>query len=281
MTALYLGGAVFFASLYAITETSFAMIGLGSFAWLGAIQLFNSAAARLPGPVARPIHWAHAMTFELFAFLGVAVLRFIPMRETLSGQGRPILLVHGYLNHGSVWTFFKKRLENSGLGPIYAIHLGHPFRSIQEYAQKVKVKADGIAQQTGRKDLVLIGHSMGGLVASFYATHLAPPQTVTDVITIGSPLAGTPMAHIALGPNGREMEPNSELVQNLRAAIAKNAQQIRFHHIATKSDQLVLPGRSAALSDNNHFIYEDIGHASLLYSSRVSSKILEWITPTL
>lgn len=280
MTALYFGGAIFFGPLYAITKTSFAMVGLGVFAWLGAIQLLNTIAPRTPQPIARTIHWVHAMTFELFAFLGVALLRFIPMRETVLGKGRPILLIHGYLNHGSVWTFFKKRLESSGLGPIYAIHLGHPFRSMQEYAQKVKVKAEAIAQQTGRKDLILIGHSMGGLVGSLYAISLAPPQTVTDVITIGSPLAGTPMAHIALGPNGREMEPNSPLLQSLQTAIAKNP-QIRFHHIATKCDQLVLPGHSAALANNNCFIYEDMGHASLLYSSRVTFKILEWLKQTL
>ncbi len=243
-------------------------------AWLGGIRLLNRAAPRLP--FAPLVHWLHAMTFEVFAFLCVAALRFTPLRDIVEGKDQPILLVHGYMNHGSVWVFQKRRLRALGLGPIFTIHLGHPFRSIRFYAEKVKAKAEAIANQTGRRDLILIGHSMGGLVSSWYATQLAPPHSVTDVITIGSPLAGTPLARLGLGPNAREMEPESPFLKELQAAIAKN-QTVRFHHIATKTDQLVIPGTSAAIVENKHFILEDIGHASLLYSRRVTAKIHEWL----
>lgn len=261
------------AALFAYTEAF--PIGVFAFSWLGGIQLLNLAAPRLP--FSRLIHWTHAMTFEVPAFLGVAAMRFIPTRETVHGNGQPILLVHGYMNHSTVWRFPKKRLESLGLGPVYTISLGHPFKSIREYGEKVKVKAEQIAKATGRKDLILIGHSMGGLVSSWYAAKLAPRGTVTDVITIASPLNGTPVAHIGLGPNAREMRPNSDLLQELRAGIA-DSRDIRFHHIATKSDQLVVPGHSAVIKQNNHHIYEDLGHAGLLYSRRVTDQIAEWIS---
>ncbi len=242
--------------------------------WFGVIRLLNSVAPRLP--FSRLIHWMHAMTFEVPAFLSVAAMRFIPDRERVQGKGRPILLVHGYMNHSSVWRYLKKRLESFGLGPIYTISLGHPFKSIREYAEKVKVKAEEIAKETGRNDLILIGHSMGGLVSLWYAAKLAAPATVTDVITIASPLNGTPIAHIGLGQNAREMEPNSALLQEMRAEIA-NRRDVRFHHLATKSDQLVLPGYSAVIPQNNHMIYEDMGHASMLYSRRVTDQIVKWV----
>lgn len=240
------------------------------FGWFGFIQLLNRAFN------ARAIHWMHAMTFEPFALLGAALLRIVPLSKTIQGPGRPILLVHGYGNHGCVWFLQKKELEAKGLGPIYAINLGHPFKSIRYYAEKVKAKADLIAQETGRNDLILIGHSMGGLVSAWYATKLAEKNKVTDVITIASPLAGTPMARLALGINAREMEPNSSFVQELKLAMNEN-KTVRFHHIATRSDQLVIPGLSAALPDNNHYILDDLGHASLLYSKRVSNKLFEWL----
>lgn len=261
------------AIAFAYTNVFFA--GVIGFSWLGGILLLNLAAPKLP--FSRAINWAYAMTFELLALLAVAVMRLIPMKEMALGRGgRPILLVHGYMNHGSVWRFPKKRLEALGLGPIYTISLGHPFRSIRWYAEKVKAKAELIAQETGRKDLILIGHSMGGLVSSWYATQIAPALSVTDVITIGSPLFGTPMAHIGLGENAREMEPNSPFLEILRAGIAQK-KEIRFYHIATKSDQLVIPGSSAVIPENEHFIFEDIGHASLLYSREVTDQIGQWL----
>lgn len=243
-------------------------------AWFGAVRLLNSKAHNLP--LSRLIHWIHAMTFELFAFPSAALLRLIPLKEMHPGSGQPILLVHGYLHQGSVWRVQKKRLEKLGLGPIYTISLGHPFRSIGHYAEKIRVKAEMIEKETGRKDLILIGHSMGGLVSSWYATQLAPQNTVTDVITLGSPLSGTPMARIGLGENARQMEPHSPFLNQLREAVNQN-KSIRFRHIATRSDQIVLPGASALYPENEHVIYEDLGHVSLLYSSRVANQIHKWV----
>lgn len=244
------------------------------FAWLGSVRIFNLASSRFPfSPL---IHWIHAVTFEIPALLGVMVIRLIPTKERVQGKGQPILLVHGYMNHGSVWQIPKKRLEALGLGPVYTVNLGHPFRSIRLYAEKVKEKAEKIAQETGRSDLILIGHSMGGIVSSWYATQLAPPNTVTDVVTIGSPLHGTRMARIGFGENAREMRLNSPFLQQLRDAMMER-KEIRFHHIGTKSDLLIIPGSSSIIEQNNHFVFDDIGHASLLYSKRVVNKIAEWI----
>lgn len=245
-------------------------------AWLGAIQVFNAAAARMGRKVARGIHALHAFSFEFLALSGVAILRFFPNREKIRGSGRPILLVHGYLNHGSVWTFQKIYFKNLNIGPVYTINLGNPFRKIEEYAELVKVKADEIAKETGREDLTLVGHSMGGLVSSWYAMQLARPGRVTDIITIGSPWAGTPMAYLALGANARQMRPHSEFLNSLLSLMEKNP-QIEFYHIASRSDQLVIPGDSAVLKNHDYLIIEDIGHSSLLYSRRVAHKIAGWL----
>jgi len=116
---------------------------------------------------------------------------------------------------------------------------------------------------------------MGGLVSAEYATRLAPPNTVTDVITLGSPWAGTPLARVAIGENAREMEPHSTYLEKLKRDLIEH-KEIRFCQVATKRDQIVIPGTSAALKNYEHFILEDVGHVSLLYSQRVSKKILAW-----
>lgn len=242
------------------------------------LYLLNALTPSLPKPIRRFIQWSHAIFFECFVLLGVVFSRIFRRRlrgATGASDGCPILLVHGYLNDSRVWRYFIRNL--TGLGPVYTIDLGHPFKSIKEYAEKVKAKALEIEKATGRKELILIGHSMGGLVSAWYAMRLAEPGKVTHVITIASPLSGTPVARIAIGPNGREMERNSALIQELQQAIAQN-DQIHFYHIASQSDLLVVPGISALLGKSDrHLIIEDLGHASMLYSKRVCDQISEWL----
>lgn len=261
------------AAIFAYTEVF--PLGAPLFAWMAGIQIFNSFAPKLP--FSRLIHWMHAMTFELFALLGVPALRCIPLGKRVHGKGQPILLVHGYMNHSSVWFLFKNQLKTLGFGPVYTINLGHPFRSIREYALKVKEKAEAIAGETGQQKLILIGHSMGGLVSSFYAAKMAPPDTVTHVITIASPLSGTWVAHIGIGPNAREMRPNSELLKELKSDMEKR-KDIHFFHMGTKTDQLIIPSSSAFIPENQSFLFEDLGHASLLYSKRSAAQIASWLS---
>lgn len=272
---IHFSAPILLASAVVLSLTEAAPVAPAFFVWLAFIQILNVLAPRLPCP--KLIHWTYAMTYEGLALAGIALLRLIPMSKKTCGNGRPILLIHGYINHGRVWRMQKKRLEAKGFGPIYFINLGHPFKSISDYAEKVKGKVEEIAKETNRKDLILIGHSMGGLVSCFYGTKLAAPGTVTDIITIGSPFIGTPMARIGLGRNAREMEPKSSFLKELVEAVNQTA-HINFHHIASKTDQLVIPGGSAIIPHHKHFIYEDIGHTGLLYSYRVTEKITEWLS---
>src|SRR5579872_7281045 len=102
-----------------MTDAYATFLGSIAFAYLGAIQLLNSAAPRFPLSLARLIHWIRAMSLEFFAILGVLLFRFMPRRRALLGRERPILLVHGYVNNGSVWRWQKRQLEAAGFGPIY------------------------------------------------------------------------------------------------------------------------------------------------------------------
>lgn len=231
------------------------------------------------------LRWIWAMALEGPLYLGTLIIRLLPTlwsSKTLpGGEGRPILLVHGYLNNAWVWIFFKRKLAAAGLGPIYLVNLGFPFLSMKTYAHRVRKKAKKIARETFCKDLILIGHSMGGLVSALYATKLAPKGTVRDVILIASPIEGTPVAHIGLGPNAREMRKGSQLLQRMDQGISQTP-DIRFYQIATTCDQIVLPGISAGrlVPPERRFIVDNLGHVSLLFSSRIVNQVAHWLSGT-
>ncbi len=248
--------------------------------WISITWMANRAIHLIPAKCKAAIRWMHALTFELLTLLSLGFLRVFsffhydtPKQHTI---GHPILLVHGYLHGGFVWYYLKKRLARMGYGPIYTINLGHPFSSIRDYAHLLEKKIRQIELETGSIELTLIGHSMGGLVSAYYALKLARPGSVRKIITIASPLQGTPIAKIGVGRCAREMEHRSTLVQELDAAIESS--DIPFYHMATKTDQIVLPYTSCLRgSPESQYVVEDIGHASLLFSGRVATKLSEWL----
>ena len=288
-TCVFVGASLLTGLLAAVEysrfpiRSSFIFLLASAFLFLAILQILNRLAGHFPSFLSRVIHWVHAMIFEGFAIVAALFLHpvaYFSRGKSMEGSraGRPILLVHGYLHDSSAWVYHKMRLQNAGFGPVYTLNLGHPFRSIRRYAEKISALADQIEKETKRKDLTLIGHSMGGLVSCLYATEIASSGKVKEVITLGSPLGGTIMAQIGIGPNAREMERNSELAKNLGPAILKS-KQTRYYQIATKTDQLVIPHASALFGSfpDRQLLMNDIGHVALLFSPRVADQIQSWL----
>lgn len=287
-----LGGSIFSSGLY-LASYHFVpaasriflvtTLGLGA---LAMIKILNSFASHLPTPLNRAVCWLHSMAFETFAITVSFLMRpfgIVGGSVSKCGPelGRPILLVHGYIQNASNWVYLRRRLCQKGYGPVFTLNLGRPFRSIRNHAETIAKKAALIAKETGREDLTLIGHSMGGLACAWYAAKLAPAGKVGDVITIGSPLSGTKVAQIAIGKNGREMERGSDFVREVQEVVRKN-RKVRFYHIASKTDQIILPYSSALTGEHpeREYVVDDIGHMSLLYSTRVADKIENWLSST-
>lgn len=267
-------------TLYISSGSTFWLICFIVSLWLVAIHFLNHL--ELPRFLRKIVHWLHAMSFEFFIVIAAhliirPILRlFGKMTRAGRSDGIPILLVHGYLCDWTSWIYFRWQLAKH-FGPIYEIDLGHVLGSIGDYAGEVSEMASFIKQETKRSDLILIGHSMGGLVACAYATQMAPHGKVKAVISIGSPLKGTIAAHIGLiGKSGHEMLPNSDTIRKVQQGIAHRP-ETHFYQVMSHTDELVIPATSAILGAYQHYIVDDIGHMALIFSKRVVNKVTEWI----
>ena len=233
-------------------------------------------------PFQSAFHWLRAGTMELlavlFLFPCLKVLRIFKSYEQPIGpkKGKPILLVHGYRKDSSVWFYLRKKLAKTYPGPIYVLSLGAPFQSIRTYVKLVEQKCLQIKQETECDQLILIGHSMGGLVSVLSAFG---NRLISDVITIASPLGGTKMAKLGKGLNAKEMNIGSALLIELNEKLGEE-QRVRFFHIGTKTDHLVVPNQSSRPGKHldREFLFENIGHASLLFSPRVVTLLQQWLT---
>jgi pimeloyl-ACP methyl ester carboxylesterase len=93
----------------------------------------------------------------------------------ISGNGRPVLLLHGFGEDGRIWDLMEKELRNhfrvyvpdipgSGLSELLPLQPGIP-PSIEDYAHAVKAMVD----REKLPPLPVIGHSMGGYIALAFA----------------------------------------------------------------------------------------------------------------
>jgi pimeloyl-ACP methyl ester carboxylesterase len=226
-----------------------------------------------------------AIVYEIFcttiSFLLLPFKKFKAKRPTEGHirYHRPILLIHGLMHNQSGWIWLRRQIKLEKLGPVYTINLEPRHGSIEDFADQVAARAREIERETGQSGLILIGHSMGGLVASYYAEHLAPAGKVTDIITLGTPFDGTRPAFVS----GRaicamEMRPGSPLLQELRRK-REQARDRRYYHIASLFDALVLPSQSAwsGVNEERLLVLPSHGHMRLLFSKRVAAQIVTWL----
>jgi triacylglycerol lipase len=147
--------------------------------------------------------------FERF-WLGPDRLAHCAARRT------PLLLIHGYQCNRGFWFWLRRRLEAAGW--TVATHSLEPvFADIDDYADGIAQRVDEVLAATGAAQLILVGHSMGGLACRAYLRRHGG-RKVARLVTLGSPHQGTRLARWGLGANAIQMRIGSVWLQALAAA---------------------------------------------------------------
>lgn len=114
------------------------------------------------------------------------------------GRGRPIILLHGWINSWDVWREAMLALSSGGRYRLYALDFWGfgdsaryqpsngrgPSYHIGSYVEMVRTFMDTL----GIERAPIFGHSMGGTVALQFA--LSNPTRVRRVAVVGSPING-------------------------------------------------------------------------------------------
>ena len=193
----------------------------------------------------------------------------------------PILLIHGYGQTQTDWYWFQYQLKQAGIGPVYTINLWNVMGGIETHADKVAKRIRNIQAKHPSDAITLIGHSMGGLVASYYAEFLTKGDVnIKKIIALGSPLYGTRLAGLGAGLSVEQMAPNASFLESLRSKIESSP--IPYYFVASQMDNTIVPWDSAlidplALDAPNQMIVPDIGHLRLLVSTTVLDKVKQWL----
>ncbi|HEX3774812.1 MAG TPA: hypothetical protein VHV51_10140 [Polyangiaceae bacterium] len=117
----------------------------------------------------------------------------------------------------------------------------------------------------------LVGHSVGGLVIRWYVQELGRDERVVQTVSLGSPFSGTQHARFFPTQVGRDIVPESHLLERL-AAGARAGERVPHLSITATHDSVVPRGAMLAVGDTMSI--EDCGHNGLIYHSAVAREIV-------
>lgn len=192
--------------------------------------------------------------------------------------GRPIVLIHGWGASSRVLQPLERHLRRVLDRPVVRLRLGGRIHlhlsDIRESSRRVHRAIERMARNSGFEHVDVVGHSMGGLVATYLLKQLDRGRHVRHVVTLGTPHCGTAAAYagilLAGGLNRAawQMRPNSSLLKELSSSAMPNGSSLVS--IAADGDDIV-PLHAACLPpDGQHrnLVLDGLSHWELLVSRR-------------
>jgi triacylglycerol esterase/lipase EstA (alpha/beta hydrolase family) len=211
---------------------------------------------------------------ELMAIAG-SVPRMIGYRWLMrdpppAPASMPVLLLHGVLCNAGVFHPLKRYLAARGIGPLYALTYGPPLASIEVFAAQAAAKIDAILAATRARQVVLVAHSMGGLVARAYLRRYGGAR-LCRVITIGTPHRGSMLAYVFPGRSLAQMRPGNAWLAELGACAATAGPPIVS--LWSWHDSMVAPQTSSVLDHAENVAFIGIAHNALLTDPEVFRQV--------
>ncbi len=203
--------------------------------------------------------------------LGWLGLRNEKTNADLGNEAPPVLFVHGWMMNGSCWWPMIRQLKNRRKNRrLYTMSLHPVFASISAYHAQVHERVEMICRMTGHDKVVLVGHSMGGLIIRNYLAEYGP-ERVEKAISLGSPHHGTRLAVLSHSRNGRQMKLNTEFYRDLERR--DRYKEVEFHSFYSVHDNYVLPFTTSKLEGAQNHRLEGYGHTRLQVATEITDNL--------
>jgi pimeloyl-ACP methyl ester carboxylesterase len=127
-----------------------------------------------------------------------------------------LVLLHGWCCNGGVWRPLLRTWQRAGGLRPTVVTLTPVFGDIDRMAQHLERRIGATAG--AREPMILVAHSMGGLVARRWLQLYGATRPVAALLTIGTPHAGSGVARWGPGRAAAQMRPGSDWLRRLDTA---------------------------------------------------------------
>jgi len=190
-----------------------------------------------------------------------------------SGPQVAVVLVHGYLSNRGYFAPMVRWLEARGVARIIVPNYRSVFSDIESSANELHAAIERLAAG-GVQQVVLVCHSMGGLLARRYLQEHGEAR-VARLVTIASPHHGTVLSRLGVGGHARQMRQGSDFLRALDAAEAARAPQVPATSIYSVHDNLVTPQDTSRLDWARNVALAGVGHVGIIAHEPVYALVME------
>ncbi len=189
----------------------------------------------------------------------------------------PVILIHGLYHNVSAWILYRRLLMGKGFRNTYAFGYSSLNTNFQELLEKLDQKIQTLAERFPNQHMVLVGHSLGGLLARVYAEDPSNSKKIAAVVTLGAPHQGSKLAAFGAVKLARSLSYRGKLFEELESK--GGLSDIPCLAIYSPIDNMVLPNESlhVAHSGWSHLESYPISHVSMLYHRRLAKLVLEYL----
>ncbi|WP_020654889.1 esterase/lipase family protein [Massilia niastensis] len=192
----------------------------------------------------------------------------------------PVLLLHGYGCNSGYWSHLLPLLDAARISHA-SVDLEPLTGDIDGYAPLVDGAVRALCAQAGSEQVIVVAHSMGGLVARAWM-RTGGCRRVARLITLGTPHHGTSLAAFGVGANAAQMRrlgvegPESDWLRAL-GACEEAATRALVTSIYTHHDNIIAPQTSSVLPGARNLAFGGVGHVALGRNPRVLAAVMEEI----
>ena len=140
----------------------------------------------------------------------------------------------------------RRSLAQHGRQQIESLNYSPLTCDIRTAAELLGRHVEEICERTGRHEVDIVGHSLGGLIARYYVQCLGGDVRVRTLVTLGTPHSGTRVAPLMNAhPIVRQMRPGSDVLEELRQPAPHC--RTRFVSFWSDLDQVMDPLETACI----------------------------------
>jgi hypothetical protein len=239
----------------------------------------------IKGAVLHIIDWVHSPNDDII----IANPNFV--RGIQSKPGIVIYCAHGTADRSASFKYISEHIVNQLPDTVSSIILvafkgRMKGKSISHYANQLICKI----LKNRHENIILMGHSRGGLVAATTAEDLKHKNIkIISVITICSPFKGTPRIVVPfnkLAQSLDEMMPHSDFLHELENKIKQNdvanANSIPYFFISSEDD-VICPAEGCSIPSARFktTTLPNEGHLSIMNSEQLVKILSEYINGTI
>lgn len=192
------------------------------------------------------------------------------------GKGTPIVLVHGLFHNSSGWLVMLRRLRRAGFTNLHTYQYDSFFGTFEPAVQGLEQKLDQVLKASPENKVILIGHSLGGLVCRKAAGNSLYTDRIAGLVALGSPHHGSDLAWLGGNRMSRGLIPGRAISKAVASVPDPSCPKLAIYTLVDDFVfplKMLLPGREGWTER----VCSPMGHVWMLLSGEVFRMVVEFL----